>query len=205
VSPPKPKVKTPSPPKKVEKYDCGKKAQPSTGFGAQKLTTQEMIDLLKSLGHTLPPSDKRDRKTLCDLIQSHGIIIKQNMINKLKKPAPAPAPPPVKAKTPPPPPLVKAKTPPPPVDVAKIKNFIASQNVVVEKPKEAPKPAAVTGLSDAKLWQLYQKKLAENIYNTLPKEGEYQDRMDKASSEAYKRVKNMKARGEPAPAYFGKK
>lgn len=210
VSPPRQKVKTPSPPKKAAPYDCGKKAQPSSGFGAQKLTTQEMIDLLKSLGHPLPPSDKRDRKTLCELIQSHGIIIKQNMINKLKKPPP----PPTKAKTPPPPPPpppppVKAPSPPPPpppvVDVAKIKNFIASQNVVVEKPKEAPKPAAVTGLSDAKLWQLYQKKLAENIYNTLPKEGEYQDRMDKASSEAYKRVKNMKARGEPAPPYFGKK
>ena len=39
------------------------------------------------------------------------------------------------------------------------------------------------------------------IYNSMPKEGEYQNRMDAASKEAYKKIKNMKARGEPAPAY----
>jgi hypothetical protein len=198
VSPPKPKPKSPSPPKKAEKYDCGKKAQPSSGFGAQKLTTQEMIELLRSLGHTLPPSDKRDRKTLCDLIQSHGIVIKQSMINKLKELKPAPPPAPVKAPSPSP-------APPPVAVVSKIKNFIASQNVVVEKPKPAPAPAPVVGLSDAKLWQLYQKKVTNEIYDAMPKEGDYQNRMDKASREAYKRVKNMKAQGVTAPQYYGKK
>ena len=199
----RPRSKTPSPPKKVPAaYDCGKKAQPSTGFGAQKLTTQEMIDLIKSLDHKLPPSDKRDRKTLCELIQSLGIVIKQNMINKLKKPK-SPAPKPAKAKTPAPEPA-KAKTPVPEAapEAMKIKNFLASQNVVVEKPK--PKPA-VPGLSDAKLWQLYQKKLTENIYDSMPKDGEYQNRMNAASSKAYKQIKEMKARGEPAPAYYAKK
>jgi hypothetical protein len=185
VSPPKPKPVSPSPPKKTT-YDCGKKAQPSTGFGAQKLTTQEMIDLLKSLGHPLPPSSKRDRQTLCDLIQSHGIVIKQSMINKLKvkspvKPVPAPSPIP---------------------EVSKIKNFIASQNVIVEKP--VPKPTEPPQLPEKKLWNLYTKKLTEQIYNTLPKEGEYQERMDIAGGQAYKRIKEMKARGEPAPAYTKK-
>jgi hypothetical protein len=124
------------------------------------------------------------------------------MINKLKeKPAAAPSKPPSPVKPAP------VEAPAPTIEAAKIKNFLASQNVVVEKPKEkeAPKPTAVPGLSEAKLWQLYQKKLADEIYNTLPKEGEYQDRMNKASVEAYKRVKNMKARGEPAPAYYMKK
>ena len=184
-SPPKPKPKTPSPPKKTM-YDCGKKAQPSTGFGAQKLTTQEMVDLLKSLGHPLPPSSKRDRQTLCELIQSHGIVIKQSMINKLK------------AKTP-----VKPVPVPSPIpEVAKIKNFIASQNVVVEKP--VPKPVAPPQLPEQKLWKLYTKKLTEQIYNTLPNEGEYQDRMNLAGLQAYKRIKEMKARGEPAPPYIKK-
>ena len=201
ASPPKPKPKTPSPPKKAEKYDCGKKAQPSSGFGAQKLTTQEMIELLRSLGHKLPPSDKRDRQTLCDLIQSHGIVIKQSMINKLKKP---PTPPKAKSPSPAPPPApLKAPSPPPaPVpEVVKIKNFLASQNVIVEKPKVA----AVAGLSNVKLWQLHKKKLTENIYDTMPKEGEYQNMMNEASSKAHKQIKNMKARGEPAPPYYAKK
>ncbi len=190
-SPSPPKPKSPSPPKKAAMYDCGKKAQPSTGFGAQKLTTQEMIDLLKSLGHPLPPHSKRDRQTLCELIQSHGIVVKQKPVPAqvaVKPPAPAPAP---------------AKPPSPvPFEAAKIKNFIASQNIVVEKP--APAPVAVPFLTEKKLWDLHTKKLTNEIYNTLPKEGEYENRMDQARDKAVKIVRDMKAKGAAAPPYYKK-
>ena len=39
------------------------------------------------------------------------------------------------------------------------------------------------------------------MYDKMPKNGEYQERMNKASSEAYKIVRDMKKRGEKAPEY----
>jgi len=173
---PNKKVKTPSPVKKISD-DCGKKAQPKTGVGAQKLTTKEMIALIKRRGHAVPKGDP-SREELCAVIKEHGLVVTPN--------APKPKPVPV----------------PVPIEAMKIKNFLASQNVVVEKPKPVPAALAVTGLSNAKLWQLYQKKITEEIYDAMPKNGEYQNRMNKASSEAYKRVKNLKAQGVTAPQYY---
>ncbi len=198
INQPKPKIKTPSPNKKVKtpspvkkvSDDCGKKAQPKTGVGAQKLTTKEMIALIKRRGHKVPKGDP-SREELCAVIKEHNLFVTPNAPKP--KPVKVPSPKPVKVPSPKP---VEAA----PIEALKIKNFLASQNVVVEKPK--PAPVAVTGLSNAKLWQLYQKKLTEEIYDTMPKNGEYQNRMNKASSEAYKRVKSLKAQGVTAPPYY---
>jgi len=163
--------------------ECGKKAQPKTGVGAQKLTTKEMADLIKRRGHQVPKGNP-SREELCAVIKEHKLTVTPDVIVKAPVPAPVAA-------------------PAPSFEAAKIKNFLASQNVVVVK--EAPKLVAVPHLSEKKLWDLYTKKLTNEIYNTLPKDDEYQERRDKASTEAFKRVKNMKARGEPAPAYYAKK
>jgi hypothetical protein len=170
-SPPKPKPKSPSPPKPVAKVsdECGKKAQPVTGIGAQKLTTQEMIDLIKRRGQQVPKG-KPSREELCAVIKEHGLVV----------------------------------TPKPkvvlPFEAAKIKQFIASQNVVVEKPAAA----AVPFLSEKKLWDLHTKKLTNEIYETIPKDGEYENRMNQARDKAVKLVRNMKARGEAPPPYYKK-
>ena len=182
-SPPKPKPKSPSPPKPAVKAsdECGKKAQPVTGIGAQKLTTQEMVDLIKRRGHQVPKG-KPSREELCAVIKEHGLVVtpKQKV---------APAPPPVVAQA------------PVPFEAAKIKSFIASQNVVVEKPAAA---AAVPFLSEKKLWDLHTKKLTDEIYETIPKNGEYENRMNQARDRAVKLVRNMKARGEAPPPYYKK-
>jgi hypothetical protein len=86
-------------------------------------------------------------------------------------------------------------------EAANIKKFLASQNVIVVKP-QAPTP--VPFVSEKKLWELHIKKLTDEIYNTMPKDGEYQDRMDEARAKAVTIVRNMKARGEAAPAYYKK-
>jgi hypothetical protein len=172
-SPPKPKP--PSPPKPGPKMsdECGKKAQPVTGVGAQKLTTQEMVDLIKRRGKQVPKG-KPSREELCAVIKEHGLTV-----------------------TP------KAKAAPPaPVEAVKIKNFIASQGVVVEKP--AATASAVPFLSEKKLWDLHTKKLTNEIYETIPKNGEYENRMNQARDKAIKAVRNMKARGEAAPPYYKK-
>jgi hypothetical protein len=150
-----------------------------SGVGAQKLTTQQMIELIKRRGHQVPKGQP-SRQELCAVIQEHKLKVTPEA-----RPAPTPAP------------VIPSAAP------AGIKNFLASQNVVVEKP--APAPVAVPHLSEAKLWQLYQKKLAEEIYNTMPKNGEYQNRMDEASKKAREKVKDMQKRGEKAPAYYAKK
>jgi hypothetical protein len=166
-SPPKPKPKSPSPPKPKASDECGKKAQPVTGVGAQKLTTQEMIDLIKRRGKQVPKG-KPSREELCAVIKEHGLAVtpKQKVV---------------------------------PFEAAKIKQFIASQNVVVEKPA-----AAVPFLSEKKLWDLHTKKLTNEIYETIPKEGEYENRMNQARDKAIKLVRNMKARGEAPPPYYKK-
>ena len=186
INRPKPKSPTPSPKKnntnKNVSDDCGKKAQPKTGVGAQKLTTKEMIALIKRRGHKVPKGDP-SREELCAVIKEHGLVVTPNGPKPVKVPSPKPA---------------------APIEALKIKNFLASQNVVVEKPKPAPMVAA-SFLSQAKLWQLYTKKLTENIYNTMPKNGEYQNRMNAAGKKASNTVKNMKKRGEEAPPYYTKK
>ena len=191
---PKPKPKSPSPPKPVTKTsdECGKKAQPVTGVGAQKLTTQEMIDLIKRRGQQVPKG-KPSREELCAVIKEHGLVV-------TPKPKVAPVPAPVTVKPPAPPPA------PVPFEAAKIKNFIASQNIVVEKPAPAPTqvPVAVPFLSEKKLWELHTKKLTNEIYETIPKDGEYENRMNQARDKAIKVVRNMKARGEAAPPYYKK-
>ena len=138
-----------------------------------------MIELIKRRGHQVPKGQP-SRQELCAVIQEHKLKVTPEA-----RPAPTPAP------------VIPSAAP------AGIKNFLASQNVVVEKP--APAPVAVPHLSEAKLWQLYQKKLAEEIYNTMPKNGEYQNRMDEASKKAREKVKDMQKRGEKAPAYYAKK
>jgi hypothetical protein len=185
-SPPKapsPPKKPQSPPKAPVKAsdDCGKKAQPVTGIGAQKLTTQEMVDLIKRRGHQVPKG-KPSREELCAVIKEHSLVVtpKQKVA-----PVPAPAPAPV------------------PVEAAKIKQFIASQNIVVEKPAAAA-AVAVPFLSEKKLWDLHTKKLTNEIYETIPKEGDYENRMNQARDKAVKLVRNMKARGEAPPPYYKK-
>ena len=186
---PKPKTKTPSPvkvpsPPRKASDECGKKAQPVTGVGAQKLTTQQMIDLIKRRGHQVPKGQP-SRQELCAVIQEHKLKVTPEYEKPRPKPVPAA--------------MLPSAAP------AGIKNFLASQNVVVEKPNPAPAPVAVPYLSEAKLWQLYQKKLTENIYNTMPKNGEYQDRMDEASKKAREKIKDMQKKGEKAPPYYAKK
>ena len=180
---PKPKPKSPSPPKPKAKVsdECGKKAQPVTGVGAQKLTTQEMVDLIKRRGHQVPKG-KPSREELCAVIKEHNLVVtpKQKVV-----PAPQPV----------------ASQAPVPFEAAKIKNFIASQNVVVEKPAVA---AAVPFLSEKKLWDLHTKKLTNEIYETIPKNGEYENRMNQARDKAIKVVRDMKARGEAPPPYYKK-
>ena len=80
-----------------------------------------------------------------------------------------------------------------------------AEEAVVAVAVAAPKLAAVPHLSEKKLWDLHLKKLANEIYNTLPKDGEYQDRVNQARDRAVKIVRDMKSRGEPAPAYYLKK
>lgn len=190
-SPTKPKSPSPTKPNVNKKVsdDCGKKAQPKTGVGAQKLTTKEMVSLIKRRGHKVPKGDP-SREELCAVIKEHGLVVTPN----------APKPKPIKIPSPKPVPSPK----PAPIEALKIKDFLASQNVIVEKPKPAPM-VAVPFLSQAKLWQLYTKQLTEDIYDTLPKNGEYQNRMNLAGKKARETVKNMQKRGEQAPPYYAKK
>jgi hypothetical protein len=164
-------------PKAKVSDECGKKAQPVTGIGAQKLTTQEMIDLIKRRGHRVP-TGKPSREELCAVIKEHSLVVTPK-----QKVAAAPSP---------------VAAAPVTLEAAKIKNFIASQNVIVEK------PAPVPFLSNQKLWQLYTKKLTEQIYDTIPKNGEYENRMNQARDKAMKVVKEMKAKGEAPPPYYKK-
>jgi hypothetical protein len=144
-----------------------------------------MGNLIKRRGHQIPKG-KATREELCAIIKEHGLVVTPPTV---PKPVVAPAPAPVA----------------PVAEVAKIKNFIASQNVVVEKPKESPKLVVVPHLPEKKLWELYTKKLTNEIYETIPKNGEYENRMNQARSKAMKVVRDMKAKGDPAPAHYIKK
>jgi hypothetical protein len=174
-SPPK-KEKTPSPPKKVRKVatgDCGKKARPKDGVGAERLTTDEMVELIKRKGHKVPSDRSRD--SLCAVIKEHG----------LNKPSPVP---------------VVAKAP---VSDPKnsIKNFIQAQGIqVIQEPekKKVPAPVSTAGLPTEAQWRMKKKKLAEELYNKMNKFNgtTYDERMSLADARAYKMIQEMKARGE---------
>lgn len=120
-SPPK-KEKTPSPPKKekaprkIATGDCGKKARPKDGVGAERLTTEEMVELIKRKGHKVPSDRSRD--SLCAVIKEH----------KLNAPTP-----------PPPKPAVVAPQ-------NTIKDFIKAQGVQVIQDSEKKLPMEVQWL-----------------------------------------------------------
>ena len=150
---------------------CGKKARPKEGYGAERLTTDEMIKLIKHSGKVVPSDKSRD--SLC-------AVIKQHTLN-------APA---------------------------ELTAFLKAQNVTVirEEPVTqvpvAPVPVAQTPvpikkvvpsvhLTNNALWRLKKKKLTNEIYNKMNKNnGNYQNRMNRASNQAAKLVRNMKKLGE---------
>jgi hypothetical protein len=172
-SPPK-KEKTPSPPKKVRKIatgDCGKKARPKDGVGAERLTTDEMVELIKRKGHKVPSDRSRD--SLCAVIKEHKLN--------------APTPPPPKA------PVSDPKN--------AIKDFIKAQGIQVIQDSEKKKvqiPVATVGLPTEAQWRMKKKKLAEELYNKMNKfnGSTYNERMSLADTRAYKMIQEMKARGE---------
>jgi hypothetical protein len=162
---------------------CGKRAKPKGGVGAEKLTIDEMIKLIKDAGHKVP-ADK-SRESLCGIIKMHKLNAEPLVV-----PKPAPAPAPVA-------PVVAAQAP------AGLKAFIKAQNVEVIKAPEERKP--VPGLPDKKLWQLQWQKLRNKFYNNMPKNGEYQNRMNKAGDLASKVIDDKKKAGEkPEPYYMPK-
>jgi hypothetical protein len=185
-SPPKPKPKSPSPPKPKSKSPSPPKPKPKSPSLRTSDACGDKAKKVTGIG-----AQKLTTKEMADLIKRRGHQVPKGQPTRQELCA-----------------IIQdhklAVTP-----EQGIKQFLASQNVVVEKPKPKVVPVSVsTGpvqfLSNKKLWDLYTKKLTENIYNTLPKEGEYENRMDKARSEAMKKVRAMKESGEAPPAYAKK-
>jgi hypothetical protein len=153
--------------------DCGKKARPKDGVGAERLTTDEMVELIKRKGHKVPSDRSRD--SLCAVIKEHG----------LNKPSPVPV-------------VAKALVSDP---KNSIKNFIKAQGVQViqeSEKKKVPAPVSTAGLPTEAQWRMKKKKLAEELYNKMNKFNgtTYDERMSLADARAYKMIQEMKARGE---------
>ena len=186
-SPPKkktpspPKKKTPSPPKKKTPSPagpCGKKARPVGGVGAERLTTKEMIELIKRKGHPVPKDTSRDG--LCAVIKLH----------KLNAPTPVvarPAPAATVMAAPVSRPLPAATVIAAPASVAvplDPKAFVKAQGVTVIQPTEAH------------AWKIKKRKLQEELYNKMNKNNgsTYQNRMNLAETQAVKMIREMRGR-----------
>lgn len=175
-------LETPSP--KYENSDnCGAKAKPS-GVGAQKLTTKEMVELIKLRGYKVPSGNPK-RQQLCGMIKTLDLYKSPVPVQAVVAPVPVHA--------------IVAQ----PVEALRVKNFLADQGVII---KPATKEAIIVGgLSNKKLWDLHRSKLRNNIYDTLNKsKGTYENRMDEAGKEAFKIIKEKQEHGNKPPAYIKK-
>jgi hypothetical protein len=193
-TPSPPKKKTPSPPTKLKTPSplkkkktpspasggpCGKKARPIGGVGAERLTTKEMLELIKRKGHVVPKDKSRD--SLCAVIKLHKLNAPSPVV---ARPAPAatvmaaPVSVAVAVARPLPAATVMAGVPMDP------KAFVKAQGVTVIQP------------SEAHAWKIKKRKLQEELYDKMNKNNgtTYQNRMNLAETQAAKMIREMRGR-----------